>query len=465
MEDNTDQPYITQIDTTLVSIKNRLRKLNSKNPYTRKRITRRNKNTMTQAQAIENNVKERIAEESDEEKTSLYYRILKELTEYIQPNQTIDEQLQDLHQNKQSMGIMKFDWNVDCQDTFMNQFTLIIAPSKSGKSFLINQLCYEIPHSFDKICFFMDKKSYENKCPQVLKHVANLAGIKTQWINTEYQSRPEFTNNESLCYDQENLNDDGSSNYIDNNTTYPSIFIFDDLYTKPADHWVVNFMDQMACMSRHRKTSCFIAFQGFTKLSNRLVDNATKIFLFYDIIGREDLWRKLKMPPPSNLQEVLNDIHHGLNTRWYYIDDTNLAEYVPYDIISKQQAINKMKSKLPKAITNEQKRKELEEKNRQLKELEDELGIVNSNGNTKSNVKKEGKRYRVVDVKDAVEVKPKEYTQEVNTKEFNFIQKPTDGEKNYTSAGVSSANSAAQSAAVKPVKPKVKKGLRSKYNL
>ena len=129
MEDNTDQPYITQIDTTLVSIKNRLRKLNSKNPYTRKRITRRNKNTMTQAQAIENNVKERIAEESDEEKTSLYYRILKELTEYIQPNQTIDEQLQDLHQNKQSMGIMKFDWNVDCQDTFMNQFTLI---SKTG---------------------------------------------------------------------------------------------------------------------------------------------------------------------------------------------------------------------------------------------------------------------------------------------------------------------------------------------
>lgn len=452
MDNQLDQPYLTQIDTTLVSIKNRLRKLNHKNPYTNKRITRRNQRTITQAQTIENNVKERLNEESDEEKTAQYYRILKELAEYIQPDQTIDEQLQDLHQNKQSLGIMKFDWDVDCQDTFMNQFTLIIAPSKSGKSFLINQLCYEIPHSFDKICFFMGKASYQNKCPQVLKHVAGLAGIKTQWINTDSEVKPEFSDNLDLCYN--NLNDDGSSNFIYNDTTYPSIYIFDDLYTKPTDHWVVNFMDTMACMSRHRKTSCFIAFQGFTKLSSKLVDNATRVFLFYDIIGREDLWRKLKIPPPANLQQVLGDIQHGLNTRWYYLDDSNLLEYVPYDIISKQQAINKMKSKLPKAITDQQKRKEVEEKNRQLKELEAELGI-----NKDTTTTQKSKTYRVVDVKDAVEVKPKDYTQEINTKEFNFIQAPrhtgvrdsygiapTDGTANY-------------------IAPQSKKGLRSKYGL
>ena len=204
-------------------------------------------------------------------------------------------------------------------------------------------------------------------------------------------------------------------------------------------------MDTMACMSRHRKTSCFIAFQGFTKLSNKLVDNATKIFLFYDIIGREDLWRKLKIPPPANLQQVLKDIQYGMHTRWYYLDDDRLVEYVPYDIVSKQQAINKMKSKLPKAITDEKKRKELEEKNRKARELEEELGI-NKEGNTSS--KKEGRSYRVVDVKDAVEVKPKEYTQEINTKEFNFIQKPSDGTANYTT----------------PVRQS-KKGLRSKYGI
>ena len=37
-----EQPYITSIDTTLLAIKNRIRKLNHKNPYTFKRITRRN---------------------------------------------------------------------------------------------------------------------------------------------------------------------------------------------------------------------------------------------------------------------------------------------------------------------------------------------------------------------------------------------------------------------------------------
>ena len=104
-----------------------------------------------------------------------------------------------------------------------------------------------------------------------------------------------------------------------------------------------------------------------------------------------------------------------------------------------------MKSKLPKAITDEKKRKEIEEKNKKLKELEAELGI-NKDANTSA--KKEGKRYRVVDVKDAVEVKPKEYTQEINTKEFNFIQKPTDGTANYTT----------------PVRQS-KKGLRSKYGI
>ena len=91
------------------------------------------------------------------------------------------------------------------------------------------------------------------------------------------------------------------------------------------------------------------------------------------------------------------------------------------------------------------KRKELEEKNRKARELEEELGI-NKEGNTSS--KKEGRSYRVVDAKDAIEVKPKEYTQEINTKEFNFIQKPSDGTANYAT----------------PVRQS-KRGLRSKYNL
>ena len=72
----------------------------------------------------------------------------------------------------------------------------------------------------------------------------------------------------------------------------------------------------------------------------------------------------MKIPPPSNLGEILRDIQIGMHTRWYYLDDDRLEEYVPYELSSKQQAINKMRSKLPHAITDEQKRKEVEEKQR-----------------------------------------------------------------------------------------------------
>ena len=441
--DDPNSPYITNIDTTLIAIKNRIRRLNHRCPYNNKRLTRRTENTLNQAEVMQNTVKERMASETNEEKSKQYAKILRELADYIQPEQTIDEQLQDLRQNKESMGIMKFDWELDCQDTFLNQFTLIIAPSKSGKSFLINQLCYEIPHSFDKICFFMGKVSYENKCPQVLKHVANRAGIKTQWINTDSEVKPEFTDSEDLAYKQ--LNPDGSSVAIYNDTTYPSIYIFDDLYTKQNDHWVVNFMDTMACMSRHRKTSCFIAFQGFSRLSNKIIDNATRIFLFYDILGREDLWRKMKIPPPTNLSEILRDIQMGMHTRWYYLDDDSLVEYVPYELSSKQQAINKMRSKLPRAITDERKRKEVEDKQRQVQQLEEELGL-----GKKERAERKDKTYNLLDIKEAVEIKTSDYSKTINTKEFQFVQKPRDGTANYTA---------------EPTKRRHGKGLRTKYDL
>ena len=455
-----EEPYITSIDTTLLAIKNRIRKLNHKNPYTFKRLTRRNERSLKQAETIENHVKEQLnelettdEEETKQEKTSQYYRILRELSDYIQPVQTIEDQLFDLKQNKQSLGVMGFQWDVDCQDTFMNQFTLIIAPSKSGKSFLINQLCYEIPHSFDKICFFMGLQSYKNKCPQILKHVANIAGIKTQWINTDKDTQPDFSSDEAACY--EDLNDDGSSNFIYNDTTYPAIYIFDDLYTKKSDHWVVHFMKNMAIMSSHSKISCFVAFQGFTHLDNNFVDNVTKIFLFYSILDREDLWRKLKRnSAPSNLNEVLNDIKNGLNSRWYYLDDDRLVEYIPYEFVSKQQAINKMKSKLPKGIIDEEKHKEVEEKNKMLRKLEDELGIKRKDISTSEN-KNVNKTKRLIDVKDAIEIKPKEYTQEFNQSEFKLIQKPKESIVNNTY----NQNEFLQS------KKQSRKGLRRRYNL
>ena len=415
---NTEDQIISNIDTTLVHIKNRIRNMKHNNPYTNKTVTRMCKNKLQECEILSNYCQNKINNEEDEDKMKEYVKLMREIKECTNPIQTIDEQLSDLTPDKNSKGINSFDWDIDYEDTFINQYTLIIAPSKSGKSFLINQLIYEIPHSFDKVIFFMGKVSYKNKCPQVLKHVCNLAGIKTQWINTDSEKKPEWSKSEQQCF--ENLNDDGSSKYIYDDTTNPTIMILDDLYSKPSSHWTVNFLDSLACMGRHRKTSCFVAFQGFSRLSNKIVDNASKIFLYYQILDREDLFRKLKIMPPTNLNEVLDDIKKGLNSRWYYLDDDRLEEYIPFNIVSKQQALSKMRSKLPKSILDEKKKKELEEMNKRRIELENELNISPIEDQT---IQKKPTKIELIDIKDAKKVDSKDYNKTFQEGEHQFIYK------------------------------------------
>ena len=413
-----EEPIISNIDTTLVQIKNRIRNMRHNNPYTNKTVTRMCKNKLQECEILSNYCQNKINNEEDEDKMKEYVKLMREIKECTQPMQTIDEQFADLVPNKNSKGITGMDWDIDFQDTFMNQYTLIIAPSKSGKSYLINQLIFEIPHSFDKVIFFMGRVSYQNKCPQILKHVCNLAGIKTQWINTDTETKPEFSNSEQECF--ENINEDGSSNYIYGDTTNPTIMILDDLYSKQTSHWSVNFMDSLACMGRHRKTSCFVAFQGFSRLSNKIVDNSTRIFLYSQILERHDLWPKLKRTPPSNLNQVLEDIKKGINTRWYYLDDDMLCEYVPFNIVSKQQAVNKMRSKLPKSILDEKKKKELKEMEERRKELEIELNIPTAEDQT---VQKKPAKIELLDIKDAKKVDNKDYNKTFQEGEHQFIYK------------------------------------------
>ena len=104
-----------------------------------------------------------------------------------------------------------------------------------------------------------------------------------------------------------------------------------------------------------------------------------------------------------------------------------------------------MRSKLPRAITDERKRKEVEEKQRQVQQLEEELGL-----GKKERVEQKNRTYNLLDIKEAVEIKPSDYSKTINTKEFQFVQKPRDGTANYTA---------------EPTRKKHGKGLRSKYDL
>ena len=96
---------------------------------------------------------------------------------------------------------------------------------------------------------------------------------------------------------------------------------------------------------------------------------------------------------------------------------------------------------------DERKSKEVEEKQRQVQQLEQELGRQKT---TQTKVNK-ARTYNLLDIKEAVEIKPQDYSKAINTKEFQFVQKPRDGMANYTP--------------LEPTKHKKGKGLRSRYGL
>ena len=109
-----------------------------------------------------------------------------------------------------------------------------------------------------------------------------------------------------------------------------------------------------------------------------------------------------------------------------------LVEYVPYELSSKQQAINKMRSKLPKALSDERKRKEVEEKQCQVQQLEKEL---RRRGTRKDKKKDKSRIYNLLDIKEAVQIKPSDNNKAINTKEFHFVQKLHDKQANYSPMG------------------------------
>ena len=108
-----------------------------------------------------------------------------------------------------------------------------------------------------------------------------------------------------------------------------------------------------------------------------------------------------------------------------------------------------MRSKLPKALSDERKRKEVEEKQREAQRLEEELG---KGVGPKKEMKDKSRTYNLLDIKEAVQIKPQDYSKTINTKEFQFVQKPKDGMANYASLPSFTAR-------------KGKRGIRSKFDL
>ena len=71
-------------------------------------------------------------------------------------------------------------------------------------------------------------------------------------------------------------------------------------------------------------------------------------------------------------------------------------------------------------------------------------------------MKDKGCTYILLDIKEAVQIKPQDYSKTINTKEFQFVQKPRDGMA-YVEQPMHSVGS--------NVRQSKKKGLRSKKDL
>ena len=292
------------------------------------------------------------------------------LEKFDVPVKDVETLLSDLNRSFDSMGPNLFSWGG--KQTFKNEQVLVLGASKSGKSVLINSLILELNQSFTYVVIFTGKSSFENNAAQCLKGMVEQAGLQFSWYNTDKNEPIEFSE-EGLTYDefkQKYTNDDGSVSKI-YNSPFPSVFLFEDLYSKSVDTYIFKFIEDMSIKSRHQKISFFINYQSYTRLSSKILDNLTKVFIHKDFLPRQDLFRKLRINEPSNLNEILSEPYEE-QTRFYYLEDDILLPYNSYEYLNKNQVIKKMRSKASVGFIDKKKKKIYEEKTKIIKEYEEQ---------------------------------------------------------------------------------------------
>lgn len=338
------------------------------NPFNKKINNKLTKTTNTFCNKILN-PKENSTKKIKESQKNID-EIKQQLEKYDIPSVNVEELLSDLNRVKDSPGPMQFSWGG--RSTFKNQQVLVLGYSKSGKSVLINSLILELDVSFTYVVIFTGRSSYENTAAQCLKSMVEQAGLQFSWFNTDVDNTIEYSE-EGLSfedYKKKYSNEDGSVSKIYKHS-FPTCYIFEDLYSKPVDSHIFKFIEDMSIKSRHDKISFFINYQSYTRLSSKILDNLTKLFIHKDFLQRQDLWRKLRINEPCNLTEILSEPYEE-QTRFYYLDDGYLMPYNSYEYLNKNQVIKKMRSKASVGFIDKKKKKIYEEKTKIIKEYEEQ---------------------------------------------------------------------------------------------
>lgn len=338
------------------------------NPFNKKINNKLSKTTNTFCNKILN-PKENSTKKIKESQKNID-EIKQQLEKYDVPVTDVEELLSDLNRSFDSLGPMNFSWGGNA--TFKNEQVLVLGYSKSGKSVLINSLMLELNQSFTYVVIFTGKSSIENNAAQCLKGMVEQAGLQFSWFNTDVDKPVEYCESGLTFeeYKKKYTEDDGSVSKIYKNS-FPSVYLFEDLYSKPVDSHIFKFIEDMSIKSRHDKISFFINYQSYTRLSSKILDNLTKLFIHKDFLPKTDLWRKLRINEPANLKEILAEQYEE-QTRFYYLDDGYLQPYNSYEYLNKNQVIKKMRSKASIGFINPKKKKIYEEKTKIIKEYEEQ---------------------------------------------------------------------------------------------
>lgn len=283
------------------------------------------------------------------------------------PIENIDDQLKELTRKRNQKGALSFDLDGSIGNAFRKSNTaILVAPTASGKTVcILGSLIFEISNPFDTIIYFSGKSSYENEHVQTFKAICKRVVSNNSkdseplmhflWFNTDNNKQPiNFFKGDWNQYKQSEINKDGSikSLYA---SPYGSVFIFDDLQNAGIHDPVYELMSDLAIKGRHRLINWFITFQTAVRLNTKLLTNCERLFISKLAITDKNVWTRLKKGEPTNLKECMQDPDPP---RFYYLDNNKLLPYLNLEFSDLKQVINKLKSKLPAPILDEEKKKQ-----------------------------------------------------------------------------------------------------------
>lgn len=324
------------------------------------------------------------------------------------PIENIDDQLKELTRKRNQKGALSFDLDASIGNAFRKSNTaILVAPTASGKTVcILGSLIFEISNPFDTIIYFSGKSSYENEHVQTFKAICKRVVSNNSkdseplmhflWFNTDNNKQPiNFFKGDWNQYKQSEINKDGSikSLYA---SPYGSVFIFDDLQNAGIHDPVYELMSDLAIKGRHRLINWFITFQTAVRLNTKLLTNCERLFISKLAITDKNVWTRLKKGEPTNLKECMQDPDPP---RFYYLDNNKLLPYLNLEFSDLKQVINKLKSKLPAPILDEEKKKQYMQASKIIEQYEKQHEVAEP-------VKEEKKEIKKVDPNDIPSYNP-----------------------------------------------------------